>query len=230
MFASANSADDGEMFVKTCGDSWVVGKKSDQREFYVVVNQKTANLIEINGEPFSFFFRGPIRSDDQPPVLHVAPIISIQRDPVSPSWFAPCFQTSIWWCYCCMTSLVFHVFASHSLSPGSHTSPARTHHLWWCVRRRGRLYEEKIPSLKQPFWLCCNRRLVPDRDTWTAMKIWNPPPTGTIPVLNTALIQSLLQVTFYYNFRDLFYFRICVFTGNVHADCTIHSSGFNYYH
>ena len=40
------------MFVKTCGDSWVVGKKSDQREFYVVINQKTANLIEINGEPF----------------------------------------------------------------------------------------------------------------------------------------------------------------------------------
>ena len=52
VFASENSAEDGEMFVKTCGDSWVVGKKSDQREFYVVINQKTANLIEINGEPF----------------------------------------------------------------------------------------------------------------------------------------------------------------------------------
>ena len=52
LFASENSAEDGEMFVKTCGDSWVVGKKSDQREFYVVINQKTANLIEINGERF----------------------------------------------------------------------------------------------------------------------------------------------------------------------------------
>ena len=52
VFASIDSTDDGEMFVKSCGDSWVVGKKSDQREFYVVINQKNANLIEINGEQF----------------------------------------------------------------------------------------------------------------------------------------------------------------------------------
>ena len=36
--------------MKTISDCWVVGKKSDQREFYVVINQKNANLIEINGE------------------------------------------------------------------------------------------------------------------------------------------------------------------------------------
>lgn len=54
VFASIDSTDDGEMFVKSCGDSWVVGKKSDQREFYVVINQKNANLIEINGEQFIF--------------------------------------------------------------------------------------------------------------------------------------------------------------------------------
>ena len=42
--------DDGETIVKTVSDTWVVGKKSDQREFYVVLNQKNANLIEINGE------------------------------------------------------------------------------------------------------------------------------------------------------------------------------------
>ncbi|KAI0215152.1 hypothetical protein LSAT2_032794 [Lamellibrachia satsuma] len=48
--SSIDSTDDGEMFVKSCGDSWVVGKKSDQREFYVVINQKNANLIEINEE------------------------------------------------------------------------------------------------------------------------------------------------------------------------------------
>nr|KAG5710416.1 hypothetical protein BaRGS_022234 [Batillaria attramentaria] len=40
---------DGETIVKTTSDFWVVGKKSDSREFYVVINQKNANLIEING-------------------------------------------------------------------------------------------------------------------------------------------------------------------------------------
>ncbi|CAI9723484.1 Hypothetical predicted protein [Octopus vulgaris] len=42
--------DDAETIVKTLNDSWVVGKKSDHREFYVVINQKNANLIEINEE------------------------------------------------------------------------------------------------------------------------------------------------------------------------------------
>ncbi|KAK6170284.1 hypothetical protein SNE40_018709 [Patella caerulea] len=42
--------EDGETIVKTASDFWVVGKKSDQREFYVVINQKNANLIEINEE------------------------------------------------------------------------------------------------------------------------------------------------------------------------------------
>lgn len=31
-------------------DYWVVGKKSDQRELYVILNQKNANLIEVNGK------------------------------------------------------------------------------------------------------------------------------------------------------------------------------------
>ena len=91
------------------------------------------------------FFRGHIRSDDQPPVPHIVSIFSIQRDPVFPSWFALCLQTSILWCYCCMTSLVFHVFASHSISPGSHTSPARTRRLWWCVQRRRVCDVQQIP-------------------------------------------------------------------------------------
>lgn len=42
--------EDGETIVKTTTDFWVVGKKSDQREFYVVINQRSANLIEINEE------------------------------------------------------------------------------------------------------------------------------------------------------------------------------------
>lgn len=40
----------GEIIVKTLSDCWVVGKFSDQREFYVVINQKNANLIEVNEE------------------------------------------------------------------------------------------------------------------------------------------------------------------------------------
>ena len=44
------AVEDGETIVKTCSDCWVVGKKSDQREFYVIINQKNANLIEINGK------------------------------------------------------------------------------------------------------------------------------------------------------------------------------------
>jgi len=42
--------DDGETLIKTCTDCWLVAKKSDQREFYVVLNNKNANLIEINEE------------------------------------------------------------------------------------------------------------------------------------------------------------------------------------
>ncbi|XP_061196232.1 vacuolar fusion protein CCZ1 homolog isoform X2 [Saccostrea echinata] len=45
-----SSPEDGEIIVKTSTDNWVVGKKSDQREFFVVINQKNANLIEINEE------------------------------------------------------------------------------------------------------------------------------------------------------------------------------------
>lgn len=41
---------DGETFVKTMADCWVVGKKSDQREMVVVINQKNLNLIEVNDE------------------------------------------------------------------------------------------------------------------------------------------------------------------------------------
>lgn len=46
----SKSPEDGEIIVKTSTDNWVVGKKSDHREFFVVINQKNANLIEINEE------------------------------------------------------------------------------------------------------------------------------------------------------------------------------------
>ncbi|XP_046854932.1 vacuolar fusion protein CCZ1 homolog [Xenia sp. Carnegie-2017] len=47
-FARAN--DDGEVYMKTLTDCWVVGRKSDQRELYVIINQKNANLIDVNEE------------------------------------------------------------------------------------------------------------------------------------------------------------------------------------
>ncbi|KTF84811.1 hypothetical protein cypCar_00026940 [Cyprinus carpio] len=46
-FARVN--EDEEIIVKAMTDYWVVGKKSDQRELYVILNQKNANLIEVNG-------------------------------------------------------------------------------------------------------------------------------------------------------------------------------------
>ena len=42
--------EDEEIIVKAMTDYWVVGKKSDQRELYVILNQKNAKLIEVNGE------------------------------------------------------------------------------------------------------------------------------------------------------------------------------------
>uniref|UniRef100_A0A4W4F9S2 CCZ1/INTU/HSP4 first Longin domain-containing protein n=1 Tax=Electrophorus electricus TaxID=8005 RepID=A0A4W4F9S2_ELEEL len=42
--------EDEEIIVKAMTDYWVVGKKSDQRELYVILNQKNANLIEVNDE------------------------------------------------------------------------------------------------------------------------------------------------------------------------------------
>lgn len=42
--------EDEEIIVKAMTDYWVVGKKSDQRELYVILNQKNANLIEVNGK------------------------------------------------------------------------------------------------------------------------------------------------------------------------------------
>ncbi|XP_027056704.1 vacuolar fusion protein CCZ1 homolog isoform X1 [Pocillopora damicornis] len=46
----ASFQEDGETFVKTMSDCWIVGRKSDQRELFVILNQKSANLIEIDEE------------------------------------------------------------------------------------------------------------------------------------------------------------------------------------
>ena len=44
------ATEDAEIITKSSTDSWVIAKKSDHREFYVAVNQRNANLIEINEE------------------------------------------------------------------------------------------------------------------------------------------------------------------------------------
>jgi hypothetical protein len=35
--------------IRTQGDVWIIGKKSDQREFFVFFEHKNANLNQING-------------------------------------------------------------------------------------------------------------------------------------------------------------------------------------
>lgn len=42
--------EDEEIIVKAMSDYWIVGKKSDQRELYVILSQKNSNLIEVNEE------------------------------------------------------------------------------------------------------------------------------------------------------------------------------------
>jgi len=45
-----NIENPSEVLIRTQSDRWVVGRKSDQREFYVVFDTKNANLLEINEE------------------------------------------------------------------------------------------------------------------------------------------------------------------------------------
>ena len=40
----------GEIVIKTMSDYWIVGKLSNLREFFVVIQQKNASIIEIDGK------------------------------------------------------------------------------------------------------------------------------------------------------------------------------------
>ena len=40
-----------EVLVRTSTDRWLVGRKSDDREFYVIFDSKNATLLEVNGIP-----------------------------------------------------------------------------------------------------------------------------------------------------------------------------------
>lgn len=48
--AEYDGIEEGETIMRTLGDSWVVTRKSGHRRFFVVLNQKSANFAEINGE------------------------------------------------------------------------------------------------------------------------------------------------------------------------------------
>lgn len=43
------SKETGEIIIKTKSDYWIVGKISNLREFFVVIQQKNASIIEIDG-------------------------------------------------------------------------------------------------------------------------------------------------------------------------------------
>jgi len=45
-----HSSNLSEILVGTQNDGWVVGRKSDQREFYIIFDKQSANLLEINDE------------------------------------------------------------------------------------------------------------------------------------------------------------------------------------
>lgn len=55
--------EDEEIIVKAMSDYWVVGKKSDQRELYVILNQKNANLIEVNGKDWFLLLLNTVTSE-----------------------------------------------------------------------------------------------------------------------------------------------------------------------
>jgi len=39
-----------EVMIKPATDGWIVGRKSDQRELFVIYDQKNVNLIEVHEE------------------------------------------------------------------------------------------------------------------------------------------------------------------------------------
>lgn len=45
----------GEIIIKTISDYWIVGKLSNLREFFVIIQQKSASIIEIDGECNIFY-------------------------------------------------------------------------------------------------------------------------------------------------------------------------------
>lgn len=48
--STSNDEASEEIIAKTMDDSWIAGKSSNLREFYVALQQKNASLIDISGE------------------------------------------------------------------------------------------------------------------------------------------------------------------------------------
>ena len=58
---------DTECMVRTAGDYWVVCKRSDSRELYVIICDRNANLTHINGKTLSSTACTCIEDNPPPP-------------------------------------------------------------------------------------------------------------------------------------------------------------------
>lgn len=54
----------GEIIIKTMSDYWVVGKLSNLREFFVVIQQKSASIIDIEGTCDSLAIKAAVLKND----------------------------------------------------------------------------------------------------------------------------------------------------------------------
>lgn len=50
MFSFFSLGNYGEIIIKTPDEYWITGKASNEREFYVVIQEKNANLKDISGK------------------------------------------------------------------------------------------------------------------------------------------------------------------------------------
>lgn len=49
-YLSSSLGNYGEIIIKTPDEYWITGKTSNEREFYVIIQEKNANLKEIAGK------------------------------------------------------------------------------------------------------------------------------------------------------------------------------------
>lgn len=70
----------GEIIIKTTDEYWITGKSSNEREFYVIIYQKNANLNEIAGNNFiisNFSFQHKHSATIILPTLLIPPTIYV---------------------------------------------------------------------------------------------------------------------------------------------------------
>ncbi|KAK2714344.1 vacuolar fusion protein CCZ1 homolog [Artemia franciscana] len=50
LHCSLKKLDQGELIARTQGDTWIIGRKSDNREFFIILQEKNYNLIDVEDE------------------------------------------------------------------------------------------------------------------------------------------------------------------------------------